>query len=85
MVYDGPEPYHVRSADIQKHEQWIKLLDRVSRTKNGTVIFLVRTNGLGTYWQCRRAAYDNYCRNGKLPVSGMGHLDLSICTDPQQR
>lgn len=77
VVYDGPEPRRIRSADIETDEAFGLLLDEIANAERATVIFLVRSDGLSTYHRARNAARSHYARNGKLPVLGQGKIDLS--------
>lgn len=77
-IYDGQEPQRVRRADLATDETFLKLLARIAATPKATVIFLVRDDGLGTYYQARDVANLHDASNGKLPVIGHGKLDLSL-------
>jgi len=78
VIHEGDKPQRVRRADLATSEAFIDLLKRVSQRDDGTIIFLVRTDGLGTYYTARSIARANYVRNGKLPVTGDGEIDLSL-------
>lgn len=69
---------HVRRGDLAKSEPFLKLLDEVAGSDDRTVIFLLREDGLGTYYVARGIARSRFARNGKLPVVGHGRLDLSL-------
>jgi DNA gyrase/topoisomerase IV subunit A len=77
-VYEGGTKYEVRRGDVGKHAQWLKLLERLSKVKNESIIFLVRRDGVGTYHTASRVATERYARNGKIPVASDGFLDLSL-------
>ncbi len=77
VIYDGPEPVRVRRADVAQNEDFLNLTKRVAGQSDATIIFLVRDDGLGTYYTARDVARDNFARNGKLPVIGHGKIDLS--------
>lgn len=78
VVYEGAEPWRCRRADLVADEEFLALLDRVAAQPKATVIFLVRDDGLGTYYAARSLARSHYARNGKLPVIGHGKIDLSV-------
>lgn len=78
VVYGGPQPRRIRAGDIENDDQFGALLDQIAQKKKATVIFLVREDGLGTYYRARNAARAHYARNGKLPVLGQGKIDLSV-------
>ena len=72
---DGSKP--IRIADAAGNQEFLGLLDKASSTENGIVIFLLRENGVGTYWTASNIAADRGCRNGKLPLLGQGKVDVS--------
>jgi len=78
VVYEGEEPRRVRGAELNSDEGFLALLDRIAAQPKATVIFLVRDDGLGTYYAARAVARSRYARNGKLPVIGHGKIDLSM-------
>lgn len=77
-IYDGPDAHRVRRADLGTDETFLALLERIAGAEKKTIIFLVRDDGLGTYYAARDVANLNGARNGKLPVIGHGKLDLSL-------
>jgi hypothetical protein len=85
VVYEGDEPWRVRRADLKSDKDFLALLDRVAAEPKATVIFLVRDDGLGTYYAARSLARSHYARNGKLPVIGHGKIDLSVFENPESR
>ena len=52
-------------------------LDRAKGRKDGTVVFLIRSDGVGTYQKAARVADERGVRHGKLPAPGQGVLDMS--------
>lgn len=78
VLYDGPEPVRVPSAQIGSNPPFLALLDKVKQTDKGSVIFLVRPTGIGTYNTARNVARGRYVTNGKLAVAGEGQIDLSL-------
>ncbi|MBI1368377.1 MAG: hypothetical protein GC162_06950 [Planctomycetes bacterium] len=81
VLYEGADTVHVRRGDLAKSEPFLKLLDAVASGKDETVIFLIREDGLGTYFVARGIARSRYARNGKLPVYGQGKIDLTMFKD----
>lgn len=71
------QPRRVRTADLAADSAFLDLLDRVSSSTNGIVIFLLRDNGTDAYWSARNVADARGARNGKVPVIGHGRIDLS--------
>ena len=58
------------------NESFRSLLEKVANDNNGTMLFLVRSDGLGTFRAAKRLADGLEVRNGKLPVVGKGRIDL---------
>lgn len=77
VIHAKPSNITVPRAQVANHKQWIDTLKRVADQAKGTVIFLIREDGIGTYRAASGVAASHYCRNGKLPVSGAGPLDFS--------
>jgi hypothetical protein len=77
VVYEGAEPKRIRRADLAQDEDFLGLLKRIAGQPDATIIFLVRDDGLGTYYAARDLAQAHFARNGKLPVIGHGKIDLS--------
>ena len=78
VIYEGKGPSRVRRADLAQDEKFLALVKRVAGQPDATIIFLVRDDGLGTYYAARDLALANFARNGKLPVIGHGKIDLSL-------
>ncbi|QNN24742.1 hypothetical protein HED60_21515 [Planctomycetales bacterium ZRK34] len=81
LLHTYEPPVHVRRGDLAKSEPFLNLLDEVANSDERTVIFLLREDGLGTYYVARGIARSRFARNGKLPVVGHGRLDLSLFDD----
>jgi Skp family chaperone for outer membrane proteins len=77
VLLEEEPPVRIRAEDIGASPPFLKLLDRVSATPSGVVVFLLRDNGAGAYWTARQVADGKGCRNGKIPVVGHGRIDLS--------
>jgi hypothetical protein len=78
VLHDRPAPLRLPLRGLASSEPFLELLERVREQENGTVVFLVRPDGAGTYNTARNIARRNYVRNGKLAVAGQGKLDLSL-------
>jgi chaperonin cofactor prefoldin len=74
---DG-EGVRVRSADLAASVEYRQLLERLAAAKDQSIVFLVREDGVGTYYRARDIARNAYVRNGKLPVMGQGRIDLTM-------
>ncbi len=77
VLYDGPEPVRIPTGQLAGSAEYRRLLDKVKQTEKGTVIFLVRPDGVGSYNAARNLARGSYVTNGKLAIAGQGKLDLS--------
>ena len=78
VLLEADPPKRVRRADLAGDEDFRALLDDVASRPKATVIFLVRDDGLPTYFAASGVARSRYARNGKLPVIGQGSIDLSM-------
>ncbi len=77
VLHAGGEPQLIARGALSTNENFLALLDRVSKTDNGTVVFLLRDDAVSTYFTARDVARIRQCRNGKLPLLGHGRVDLS--------
>jgi len=78
VIYEGKEPVRVHRKDLGSNEMYLSLLKRIAEQPRSTVIFLVRDDGMSSYWVAQKLAQANFARNGKLPVIGHGKLDLTL-------
>lgn len=67
----------VRRSSLAGSDTFGKVLRAIKETDNGIAVFLVREDGVRTYFIARSVARTIYCPHGKLPVMGQGKLDLS--------
>ena len=74
---DSDSPYRIATGAIETDEKFLAHLERVASNPKASVVFLVRSDGLGAYYRAAALAKANYARNGKLPVVGQGKIDLS--------
>lgn len=70
-------PKLIRAANMVNDKSFIALLETVANGVNDSIVFLIRSDGLGTYNAARKLCTDREIRNGKLPVIGDGRIDLS--------
>jgi multidrug efflux pump subunit AcrA (membrane-fusion protein) len=75
------EPVRVRTSDLATSPDYQKLLADLANKNDRTIIFLVRQDGVWTYYRARDIARNAYVRNGKIPVEGQGRIDLSMFKD----
>ena len=78
VVYENDEPLEVPAAGIPSSAEFIRFLDRVAKTPDGAVVFMIRSDAFPTYFVARSVARERSCRNGKLPLVGEGPVDLSV-------
>lgn len=78
VLYDGPEPVRIPMGQLGGSAEYQQLLDKVKQLEKGTVIFLVRPDGVDSYNAARNLARSSYVTNGKLAIAGQGKLDLSM-------
>lgn len=67
----------IRRSSLAGSDSFGKVLRAIKETNNGIAVFLVREDGVRTYFIARSVARTIYCPHGKLPVMGQGKLDLS--------
>ena len=77
VLHTEAEPLLIRTAEVVANPKFIALLEKVANGRNEVVIFLIRSDGLGTYRTVKALCDAQEVRNGKLPVVGHGRLDLS--------
>lgn len=71
----------IRTANAAKAEKFIALMELAANGKNDSIVFLVRSDGLGTFRTLKGLCDQRSIRNGKLPVVGQGRIDLSAFTE----
>ncbi|HRX80453.1 MAG TPA: hypothetical protein P5307_15385 [Pirellulaceae bacterium] len=76
VLHTEEPPLLIRNAEIAANPKFVALLEKVANDKNQTIIFLLRSDSLGTYRIVKKLCDDNNVRNGKLPAVGNGRLDL---------
>lgn len=76
VLHTQDPPLRIRAAEMVSHKQFIELLKQVAGDRKGTLLFLVRSDGLDTYRRARSLADTNEIPHGKLPVVGEGRIDL---------
>lgn len=84
VLHHLQEPKRIRTAEVVKDADFIKLLETVANSKDGSIIFLLRSDGLATYRVCKKLCDDRNLRSGKIPVVGKGRIDLSVFAQPKK-
>jgi hypothetical protein len=77
VLHDFDPPKTIRAANMVTDKDFLKILETVANGVNDTIVFLIRSDGLNTYYAARKLCSENSIRNGKLPVVGDGKIDLS--------
>ena len=77
VMHTVDPPKLIRAANMVNDKDFIALLETVANGVNDSVVFLIRSDGLSTYYAARKLCTDREIRNGKLPVIGNGRIDLS--------
>lgn len=77
VMHTVDPPKLIRAANMVNDKDFIGLLETVANGVNDSVVFLIRGDGLSTYYAARKLCTDREIRNGKLPVIGNGKIDLS--------
>ena len=85
VMHNLPTPKRIRAADMAKDEDMIALLELVANGKDDSIVFLVRSDGLGTFRAVKKLCDDRDIRNGKIPIVGQGRIDLSAFTSGNPR
>ncbi|MEX0820080.1 MAG: hypothetical protein WD070_10830 [Pirellulaceae bacterium] len=76
VLHTEEPPLTIRNAEIAANATFVALLEKVANNSNQSVIFLLRSDSLGTYRLVKKLCDDNQVRNGKLPAVGNGRLDF---------
>jgi hypothetical protein len=76
VLHTEEPPLTIRNAEIAANAKFVALLEQVANSSNQSIIFLLRSDSLGTYRLVKKLCDDNNVRNGKLPAVGNGRLDL---------
>lgn len=77
ILHDGTGR-KITTGKLRTDLPFIQLLDKIAQQEKSTIVFLVRPDGVSSYYTARSVARTRYCRNGKLPVPGQGAIDLSV-------
>lgn len=76
---DGGASNPISTAAIEINEDYNKLLEKVKRTPDSMVLFLIRKGGNRSYLWAAGIAETKYKLNtGKLPIPNEGNIDLSL-------
>jgi len=76
-VYHGAKPYTIKTSDIRKNKQLNDLLAKLAGEPSAQLVILVRNNGIASMGILSSQAEKKGVNVGKLPLVGMGRVDLS--------
>ncbi len=76
MLHDQPPVRPIRRWEITTDAYVKSLLDRAASDANSVVVFLVRSDGMGSYYPTRKLCVDRSIRNALVAISGDAKLDL---------
>ena len=85
VLHNMEMPRRVRQAEIVSDKDFLGLMSLVANGKDDSIVFLVRSDGLGTYRACTKLCNEKSIRNGKIPVVGHGRIDLSAFNRKRDR
>jgi len=78
VIHQDDKAVQVPRGRIRTDPTYLQLLNRIADAERETIVFLLRKEGVSNYYLARRVALENYARNGKLPVTADGEIDLSL-------
>jgi len=77
VIQDGDVKQTINNRIISTSDKFRLLLEQAKERKDGTVIFLIRPDGIGSFNRAMERTKQYEVRSGKLPVPGSGEIDLS--------
>ena len=77
VLHTEEPPLTIRNAEVAANAKFVALLNKVANDNQQSIVFLLRSDSLGTYRMVKKLCDDNNVRNGKLPAVGNGRLDFS--------
>ncbi len=77
VLHDLSPPKTIRAANLVTDKDFLALVELAVNNPSNTIVFLIRSEGLNTFYAARKFCNDREVPNGKLPVVGKGKIDLS--------
>ncbi len=74
----GDFSFRIPSDEIARSAEYKKFLRQVRAINRGLVIFLIRPDGVDSFFEAENVANQFKVRNAKLPLPGEGDLDFSL-------
>lgn len=75
---DLRESFYLAQSSLDDVARFRAFLQRVRNTLDGTVIFLIRPNGVSTYRWASEISGRLFVRQAKLPLPGQGTLEFAL-------
>jgi hypothetical protein len=72
------ESWYLEFGVVEDDARFAGFLQRVRTVRDGSVMFLIRPDGIETYMQARYRADNAYVRHAKLPLPSQGALDFRL-------
>ncbi len=77
VINDGETEESINRRVISSSDKFHLLLERVKGEAGGTVVFLIRPDGIRSFNAALARTREYNVRAGKLPIPGSGEIDLS--------
>jgi len=77
VLHTEDPPRTIRLAAIAADAKFRQLMEKVANDNRQTIVFVLRSDALGTYHMVKTLCDQNNVRHGKLPAVGNGRLDFS--------
>ena len=77
-IHQGGKLHRIARGNIATDAELKKICKQIAANNEAVIIFLIRTDGFGTYSLANQAARSQGARTGKLPVIGQGHINLKM-------
>ncbi|WP_437193158.1 hypothetical protein [Planctomicrobium sp. SH527] len=77
VLHDLNPPKTIRAANMATDKDFLQLVELAVNNPSNSIVFLIRSEGLNTFYAARKFCTDREVPNGKLPVVGKGKIDLS--------
>jgi len=76
VIREQTQMKQVHWRSISDSDEFSQLMGRVKATPGGSIVFLVRPDGIRSFNLASAEVDKRQVRNGKLPIPGQGDLDL---------
>jgi replicative DNA helicase len=76
IIHEGEPSAPIRMEDAQNDPGLSEIVEKIKASENAMMVFLVRENAVGTYQAAKQIMVDAGCKNSKIPLLGLGKVDL---------